>query len=120
MEFIPLCSLNISEEEAAALYHELRSALERMLPNNMVDACDYEVLTVFPFKRGECSAAPDDYEVDNYIVGMLGARPALCKIGEDHEALLVLDEESGALTAPSLQSSRSIPKPIKKNAATTD
>ena len=72
-----------------------------MLPNNMVDACDYEVLTVFPFKRGECSAAPDDYEVDNYIVGMLGTRPALCKMGKEYEDLLVLEEESGALTAPS-------------------
>ena len=91
----PLCSLDLSEEEAATLYYDLRSALERMLPNNMVDACDYEVLTVFPFKRGECSVAPDDYEVDNYLVGMYGTQPALCKIGEDHEVLLVLDEESG-------------------------
>ena len=95
MEFIPLCSLNLSEEEAAMLYHELRSALERMLPNNMVDACDYEVLTVFPYKRGECGAAPDDYEVDNYIVGMLGTRQALCKMGVRESPLLVLDEELG-------------------------
>lgn len=99
MEFIPLCSLNLSEEKAATLYYDLRSALERMLPNNMVDSCDYEVLTVFPFKRGECSTAPDDYEVDNYLVGMYGTQPALCKIGEDHEVLLVLDETSGALIA---------------------
>ena len=38
---------------------------------------------------------PDDYEVDNYLVGMKGTQPALCKIGENHEVLLVLDEESG-------------------------
>ena len=98
MEFIPLCSLNLSEEEAAVLYHELRAALERMFPNNMVDACDYEVLTIFPFKRGECSTAPDDYEVDNYLVGMLGTQPALCKMGEGHETLLVLDKENEVLT----------------------
>ena len=82
MEFIPLCSLNLSEEEAAMLYYELRTALERMLPNNMVDACDYEVLTVFPFKRGEYCAASDDYEVENFEVGMLGTRPALRKVEE--------------------------------------
>ena len=104
MEFIPLCSLNLSEEESATLYYDLRTALERMLPNNMIDACDYEVLTVFPFKRGECSAPSDDYEVDNYLVGMQGTQPALCKMREGHEILLVLDEKSGALIAPSLQS----------------
>lgn len=82
MEFIPLCSLNLSEEEAAMLYYELRTALEHMLPNNMVDACDYEVLTVFPFKRGEYFTATDDYEVENFEVGMLGTRPALRKVGE--------------------------------------
>ena len=117
MEFIPLCSLNISEEEAAALYHELRSALERMLPNNMVDACDYEVLTVFPFKRGECSTAPDDFEVENYVVGMYGTRPALCKMREDYETIFMLDEENEALAAPSLLSLRPIPNPNRKNAA---
>lgn len=102
MEFIPLCSLNLSEEKAATLYYDLRSALERMLPNNMVDSCDYEVLTVFPFKRGECSTAPNDYEVENYLVGMYGARPALCKMGEGRETLLVLDEAGGVLTSLSL------------------
>lgn len=82
MEFIPLCSLNLLEEEAAMLYYELRTALEHMLPNNMVDACDYEVLTVFPFKRGGYCTASDDYEVENFEVGMLGTRPALRKVGE--------------------------------------
>lgn len=97
MEFAPLYSLNLSEEGAAMLYYELRTALERMFPNNMVDACDYEVLTVFPFKRGECSNAPDDYEVENYEVGMYGTQPALHKMGEDRETILVLDEELGVL-----------------------
>lgn len=99
MKFVSLCSLNLSEEGAAALYNELRAALERMLPNNMVDACDYEVLTVFPFKRGEYSTAPDDYEVENYAVGMYGSHPALCKMGEDHVTILTLDGKSGGLTA---------------------
>ena len=74
--------MNLSEEEEAMLYYELRTALEHMLPNNMVDACDYEVLTVFPFKRGEYCTTSDDYEVENFEVGMLGTRPALRKVGE--------------------------------------
>ncbi|MBQ1177461.1 MAG: hypothetical protein IIX50_00195 [Bacteroidaceae bacterium] len=120
MEFAPLCSLNLSEEGAAMLYYELRTALERMLPNNMVDACDYEVLTVFPFKRGECSNAPDDYEVENYEVGMYGTQPALHKMEEDRETILVLDEELGGTSKFSMPYLRPISKLIEKNAATTD
>ena len=116
MEFIPLCSLNLSEEGAATLYYELRTALERMLPNNMVDACDYEVLTVFPFKRGEYCTASDDYEVENYKVGMYGTQPALCKIEDGRGIILRLNEESGVLTAFPCP----IPKKNKKNAAMTD
>ena len=119
MEFIPLCSLSLLEEEADTLYHTLRIALERMLPNNMVDASDYEVLTVFPFKRGECSVASDDYEVENYQVGMYGTWLALCKMGNS-KTLLVLGETGGVLTALSVQSSCPIPKPIRKNATTSD
>ena len=102
------------------LYYELRTALERMLPNNMVDACDYEVLTVFPFKRGECSNAPDDYEVENYAVGMYGTQPALHKMGEDRETILVLDEELGGTSKFSMPYLRPISKPNEKNAATGD
>lgn len=90
--FKSLYGLNLSEEDAAILFGDLRTALERMLPNNKVDASDYYVLTVFPFKSLS-SEIPDDYEVENYEVGMIGAYPALRKVG-DGNALFVLQGEN--------------------------
>ena len=95
VNFIPLSDLNLSEREAETLYKELRSALEHMLPNNTVDASDYEVLTVFPFKVGE--SIFEEYEVDNYETGILDTNLALRKIGDDIETLFVFDQEHKTL-----------------------
>ena len=96
VNFIPLSDLNLSEREAETLYKELRSALEHMLPNNTVDASDYEVLTVFPFKVGE--SIFEEYEVDNYETGMFGPLPALRKIEDGTKILFILDRESNKLS----------------------
>ena len=96
MNFTPLSNLNLSERDAETLYKELRSALERMLPSNTVDASDYEVLTVFPFKVGE--SILEQYEVDNYEIGMLGPLPALRKIEDGTKILFILDRDSNTLS----------------------
>ena len=96
MHFIPLSKLNLSEKKAESLYIRLRSSLERMLPNNTVDASDYEVLTVFPFKVGE--SIFEEYEVDNYETGMFGPLPALRKIEDGTKILFILDRESNTLS----------------------
>lgn len=91
-DFKTLQELNLSEEDAAILFGDLRTALERMLPNKKIDASDYYVLTVFPFKSLS-DEIPDDYEVENYEVGMIGTCPALRKVG-DGNALFVLQSEN--------------------------
>ena len=97
MNFIPLSKLNLSERDAEVIYEKLRSALERMLPNNSVDASDYEVLTVYPFKIGESNEISEAYEVDNYETGILDTNLALRKIGDDIETLFVFDQEHKTL-----------------------
>lgn len=93
MNFIPLSNLNLSGREAESIYIKLRSALERMLPDSSVDASDYEVLTVYPFKVGECNEIPEGYVVNHYETGMVGPHLALRKIGGRTELLFVLDNK---------------------------
>lgn len=86
--FIPLSNINLSDEEVMDIYHKLRFAYEQSHPDNMVDASDAYILTVFPFKRGD--KIPDDYDVVNYETGMFEGKPALRKI-EGKQEILVID-----------------------------
>ena len=89
--FIPLLDLELSDEEIMDTYWVLRSAFEESHPSNMVDASDAYVLTVFSFKWGD--EIPDDYEVVNYATGMVDGKPALCKMDETRQILMLDDEE---------------------------
>lgn len=95
VSFVPLLESKLSDEEIMDTYWVLRSALEESHPNNMVDASDAYVLTVFPFKWGD--EIPDDYEVDNYATGMVDGKPALRKMDETCEVLMLDDEETRRL-----------------------
>ena len=90
--FIPLLDSKLSDEEIMDTYWVLRSAFEESHPNNMVDASDAYVLTVFPFKWGD--EIPDDYEVEDYATGMVDGKPALCKMDETRQVLVLDDEET--------------------------
>lgn len=90
-DFKTIRELNLSEKDAIILYEDLRAALERMLPNNFIDASDCDVLTVFPFRIGT-GDIPEDYEVENYETGMVGQYPALRKVGKKEE-VYILDGE---------------------------
>lgn len=90
-QFVSLLGSNISDEKIMDTYWVLRSAFEESHPNNMVDASDAYVLTVFPFKWGD--EIPDDYEVENYETGMVDGKPALCKADETRQILMLDDKE---------------------------
>lgn len=90
--FAPLIKSNLSDEEIMDTYRVLRAAFEDSQSNNMVDASDAYVLTVFPFKWGD--EIPDDYEVDNYATGMVNGKPALCKLDKTRQVLMLDDEET--------------------------
>lgn len=87
--FRPLSDSNLSDEEVMDIYGMVRFAMEQSLPNNMVDASDAYILTVFPFRRGD--KIPDDYDVVNYETGLLEGKPALRKIEGDQEILVIDD-----------------------------
>lgn len=87
--FTPLCNTNLSDEEIMDIYRKLRFAYEQSHPNNMVDASDAYILTVFPFKRGD--KMPAYYDVVNYETGLLEGEPALRKIEGDQE-IMVMDD----------------------------
>lgn len=91
VSFVPLLGTNLPGEEIMDIYWGARSAFEESHPNNMVDASDAYVLTVFPFKWGD--EIPDAYEVDNYATGMVDGKPALCKMDETRQVLMLDDEE---------------------------
>lgn len=91
MNFVPLSESNLSEEVIMDTYWVLRTAFEDSHPNNMVDASDADVLTVFPFQRGD--EIPDDYVVENYATGMVDGKPALCKMDNNTHQILMLDDE---------------------------
>lgn len=74
------------------VYWVLRSAFEESHPDNMLDASDAYVLTVIPFKWGD--EIPDDYEVEDYATGMVDGNPALCKMDETREVLMLDEEET--------------------------
>ncbi len=90
LNFNYLSELDLSEETSLELYEALRSAFEKSHPNNMVDASDAFVLTVFPFKWGD--EIPDNYDVVNYATGKVGEYPALCKMDDSREILVLKDE----------------------------
>ena len=92
MTFVTLSESNLSEEVIMDTYWVLRTAFEDSHPNNMVDASDAYVLTVFPFQRAD--EIPDEYDVENYATGMVDGKPALCKTDNTHEVLLLDDEET--------------------------
>ena len=91
-QFIPLSNSKLSDEEIMDIYWELHSAFQNSYPYNMVDASDAYVLTVFPFNWGD--EIPDDYEVKNYVTGMVDGKPALCKMDETRQVLMPDDEET--------------------------
>lgn len=84
--FIPLSNTKLSDEEIMDVYNELRYAFEQSHPNNMVDASDAYVLTVFPFKRG--AIVPDNFNVVNYETGLFNGKPALHKVYGENEILV--------------------------------
>ena len=88
--FVPLLGSALPDEEVMDTYWVLRAAFEESHPNNMVDASDAYVLTVFPFKWGD--EIPDEYEVEDYATGIVDGEPALCKMDETRQ-ILMLDEE---------------------------
>lgn len=88
--FISLLDSHLPDEEVMDTYWVLRAAFEESHPNNMVDASDAYVLTVFPFKCGD--EIPDEYEVENYATGTVDGEPALCKMDETRQ-ILTLDKE---------------------------
>ena len=85
-KFQPLSDSNLSDEEVMDIYGMIRFAFEQNHPDNMVDASDAYVLTVFPFKRG--NTVPDNFDVVNYETGLFEGKPALCKVGGSHEILV--------------------------------
>lgn len=90
--FVPLMNSNLSDEDIKDTYRVLRAAFEDSHPNNMVDASDAYVLTVFPFRWGD--EIPDDYEVEDYATGFVDGKPALCKMDETRQILILDDEET--------------------------
>ncbi|MCR5522723.1 MAG: hypothetical protein K6F64_03675 [Clostridia bacterium] len=84
--FSPLFNSKLSDEDVMSIYHYLRFAFEQSHPNNMVDASDAYILTVFPFKRG--AIVPDNFDVVNYETGLFEGKPALCKVDGSHEILV--------------------------------
>lgn len=90
--FNPLIISNLPDKEIMDTYRVLRAAFEDSHPNNMVDACDAHVLTVFPFRWGD--EIPDDYEVEDYATGLVDGKPALCKMDKTRQLLMLDDEET--------------------------
>jgi hypothetical protein len=85
--FIPLSDSKLTDEEIMDTYWVLRSAFEESHPNNMVDASDAYVLTVFPFKWDD--VIPDNYKVKNYATGIADGKAALCMMDNKHEILIL-------------------------------
>lgn len=88
-KFQPLSDSNLSDEEVMDIYGMIRFVFEQSHPNNMVDASDAYILTVFPFKRGD--KMPAYYDVINYETGLLEGEPALRKI-ESNQEIMVMDD----------------------------
>ena len=84
--FIPLSKIDLSDEEVLDIYGMIRFAFEQNHPDNMVDASDAYVLTVFPFKRG--NTVPDNFDVVNYETGLFDGKPALHKVDGENEILV--------------------------------
>ena len=85
-KFQPLSDSNLSDEEVMDIYGMIRFVFEQSHPDNMVDASDVYVLTVFPFKRGD--TVPNNFDVVNYETGLFKGKPALCKVRGSHEILV--------------------------------
>lgn len=85
-KFLPLSDSNLSDEEVMDIYGMIRFAFEQNHPDNMVDASDAYVLTVFPFKRG--NTVPDNFDVVNYETGLFDGKPALHKVDGENEILV--------------------------------
>lgn len=85
-QFIPLSKTDLSDEEVMDIYGMIRFAFEQNHPDNMVDASDAYVLTVFPFKRG--NTVPDNFDVVNYETGLFDGEPALHKVDGENEILV--------------------------------
>lgn len=84
--FVPLRKTDLSDEEVMDIYGMIRFAFEQSHPDNMVDASDAYVLTVFPFKRGD--TVPDNFDVVNYETGLFDGKPALHKVDGENEILV--------------------------------
>lgn len=85
-KFQPLSDSNLSDEEVMDIYGMIRFVFEQSHPDNMVDASDAYVLTVFPFKRG--NTVPDNFDVVNYETGLYDGKPALHKVDGENEILV--------------------------------
>lgn len=76
-KFQPLRSLNVADDVAYQMFYELREMLATIVRGAIIDACDYEVLTVI-YNGGEY-----DTDAVNYEVGMIGELPALRRCEDD-------------------------------------
>ena len=85
-KFQPLSDSNLSDEEVMDIYGMIRFAFEQSHPNNMVDASDAYVLTVFPFRRGD--TVPEAFCVVDYETGLFDGKPALHKVDGENEILV--------------------------------
>jgi hypothetical protein len=85
--FLSLSDMELQEDCSIDLYKELRQAFEHTYPDFMIDASDADIITVFPFKLG--GEIPDEYDVVNFAVGMIDGFPALCKMDDSQELLLL-------------------------------
>lgn len=85
-KFQPLSDSNLSDEEVMDIYGMIRFAFEQSHPNNMVDASDAYVLTVFPFRRGD--TIPEAFCVVDYETGLFDGKPALHKVDGENEILV--------------------------------
>lgn len=85
-KFQPLSDSNLSDEEVMDIYGMIRFAFEQSQPDNMVDASDAYVLTVFQFKRGD--TVPEAFCVVDYETGLFDGKPALHKVDGENEILV--------------------------------
>ena len=95
-DFIPLRDLDLSEKESLNLFWKLRTFFEDRNPGHIIDASDVHIITVLPFANGD--EIPDDYDVTNYAVGMINDKPALLKLDENQEILVLEGAEEEFLT----------------------
>ena len=87
--FISLWDLRdkMTDEEIMSTYSLIRGEFEDKHPQNMVDASDAFVLTVFPFGRED--EQPDEYETVELETGLYDGLPAMRCVADN--SIMVVD-----------------------------